>query len=109
MTHRREFARVFEAAVRSGDRFFTVLARDNRCCEPRLGLAISRKAARKAVQRNRLKRLVRESFRGHQHELPDVDCVVMARSAAAASDNRELDASLDRHWRRLGELCRDVG
>lgn len=68
----------------------------------RLGLAISKKQARRAVDRNRLKRLVRDSFRRHREALPDVDIVVMARRDAVDVDNRKLQESLSRHFARIG-------
>ena len=83
----------------------TVLARKNDLDYPRLGLAVARKAAGKAVRRNRLKRVIRESFRCRQHQLPAVDCIVMARPAAAGAGNRELAESLERHWQRIIEQC----
>jgi ribonuclease P protein component len=54
---------VFRQGQRSADRFFTVLYRPNALDMPRLGFAISRKKVRHATDRNRLKRVVRESFR----------------------------------------------
>ena len=96
---------MFESATRSADGMLTVLARKNDLDYARLGLAIARKAAGTAAQRNRLKRLIRESFRRRQHELPTVDCIVMAKPNATGSGNRELMASLERHWRRIIEQC----
>jgi ribonuclease P protein component len=69
--------------------------------EARLGLAIAKKQVRRAVDRNRIKRVVRESFRHHQQELASMDCVVMARRDTSAAANEELLASLQQHWRRL--------
>jgi ribonuclease P protein component len=96
-----DFKRVFSRAERSSDRYFTVLMRLNDAGEARLGLAIAKKQVRRAVDRNRIKRVVRESFRHHQQELASMDCVVMARRDTSAAANEELLASLQQHWRRL--------
>jgi len=101
----RAFAGVFARPVKSSDSNFIVLARANDLTYARLGLAISRKVAKSAVARNRLKRIVRESFRRHQHQLDGLDCVVMGRTGLAAQDNAALFASLQRHWRRIGRPC----
>lgn len=91
---------MFEQAARSRDRLFTVLYRDNDAGTARLGLAISRKHCRKAVDRNRIKRVVRESFRHHGSELAGLDVVVLNQPAAAAAPNPALFASLEQHWQR---------
>jgi len=78
---------------------FTVLSRENRNKGARLGLAISKKNCRLAVQRNRLKRVVRESFRSHKETLTGLDFVVMCEAAASRADNKLLFASLAGHWR----------
>jgi len=62
---------VFGNAKRFGNKSLTVLARQNDLGHPRLGLAISKKSAKRAVDRNRIKRVFRESFRLHQHTLPN--------------------------------------
>lgn len=69
----------------------------------RLGLAIAKKQVRHAVQRNRLKRLVREAFRQGSAKIGTFDLVVMARRAAAGADNRRLTQSLCRHFDRIGQ------
>lgn len=105
LTGRNAFAHVFAQPVKSSDRYFTVLARPNALGYPRLGLAISRKVAKSAVARNRLKRIARESFRHHQTWLGSLDCVVMGRVGLMEPDNAVLFASLQRHWRRLAQSC----
>lgn len=105
MTQKHEFARVFDAGKRSSDRCFTVLGCANGLEHARLGLAISVKAARRATQRNRLKRLAREAFRHHRHELGGLDVVVLARPGAARLDNQDLRNSLDRHYAQLPARC----
>lgn len=102
LTRSAEFSRVFAEPRRSSDRFFTVLARDNGGSGARLGLAISRRAAKLAVDRNRLKRLAREAFRART-DLPSLDFVVMASPRAPKAPSSELRASLDKHFTRLRE------
>lgn len=67
--------------------------------QARLGLAIAKKQIPRAVDRNRIKRVIRESFRLHQ--LQDHDFVVLARRDTASATNRQLSRSLARHWERL--------
>lgn len=75
-----------------------MLFRSNGTGHRRLGFAISRQKVRLAVNRNRLRRLVRESFRRHRETLPPVDLVILARDAAAAAANADLKVSIERHW-----------
>lgn len=101
-----EFQRIFRAAdCKSVDNILTVLACRNDVVHPRLGLAITKRVMRKAVDRNRIKRLVRESFRQHQAELGALDVIVLGRDGAATSSNEVLLRSLDMHWQRLAIRC----
>ena len=77
---------------------FTVLYRSNGSDGPRLGLAIGKKNCRLSTGRNRLKRIVRESFRQHREVLGGVDIVVMNQAAAAGAKNEVLFDSLETHW-----------
>lgn len=70
----------------------------------RMGMAVSRRVSKRAVERNRIKRQVRESFRRMRARLPALDLLVIARSEAAAADNAILRAELDRLWPRLRSL-----
>lgn len=60
---------------------------------------------RTAVGRNRIRRLVRESFRRVTGELPGIDIVVMVKEPAAVATNAQLVASLATHWNRLGKAA----
>jgi ribonuclease P protein component len=105
LTTPADFRRVFADSKRAGDKFCTLLARPSGLPQARLGLAIAKRRVRRGVDRNRIKRLVRESFRHHQQEIAGLDVVVMARDAAADADARSLRASLDRQWQRLAKRC----
>ena len=99
-----EFKSVFQQPLRSGDDCFRILARANGIQHHRLGMAVSKKACPLAVGRNRIKRLVRESFRtrilgsGQQESL---DFVVLPNPFAAKQTNKVLGQSLSSHWQRL--------
>lgn len=97
------FSRVFKKATRSRDKWFTVLCRENDKDIARLGLAISKKNCRKAHSRNRIKRVVRESFRQHQAMLAGLDVVVINQPLAATAANRQLFDSMAAHWRRCAQ------
>ena len=98
------FSRVFKKATRSGDKWFTVLCRTNDRGIARLGLAISKKHCGKAHARNRIKRIVRESFRQHQAMLAGLDVVVINQKPAAEASNRQLFDSIAGHWQRCEQV-----
>jgi ribonuclease P protein component len=91
---------VFKKATRSRDKFFTVLCRDSLEGGARLGMAISKKHCRKATARNRIKRVIRESFRHHQAELQGLDIVVINQPAAALAKGGAMSESLGMHWQK---------
>jgi ribonuclease P protein component len=99
-----DFAALRQASGRLGGRCFSVRWRPNGLDHARLGLAISKRVSKRAVERNRIKRLVRESFRRARLGLPPIDLVVMARETAAGVPGTDLLAELDTLWRRLPPL-----
>jgi len=100
-----DFRRVLTTGRRRGDHLLTIIAVPGEGQGARLGLAVSRKVSKSAVGRNRIKRVAREYFRQRREHLPAVDIVVMARPAAAQADNRQLVASLERHFDRIQRQC----
>ncbi|WP_440224911.1 ribonuclease P protein component [Dokdonella sp. MW10] len=75
----------------------------------RLGQAVSRRVSKRAVDRNRIKRLVRDSYRHVREELPCVDILLIARQSAKQQDSASLRADLARLWQRLAALKGDSG
>jgi ribonuclease P protein component len=65
-----------------------------------LGLAVSKKCAKRAVDRNRIKRVTRDWFR--HAGLQGVDIVVTGKRGVADLSKPELRDSLKRLQRRLG-------
>lgn len=105
LTTPADFRHVFAQPEVSRDAWFRILSRANGMAHSRLGLAVSRKACRSAAGRNRLKRLIRESFRVHQVELAangGRDIVVLPNAQAASICNAKLNGSLQAHWKKIG-------
>lgn len=94
------FTFVFQQPQRAGTPQITILGRLNQLGHPRIGLTVAKKHVKRAHERNRIKRLTRESFRLRQHELPAMDFVVVAKKGIADLDNRALTEALDKLWRR---------
>jgi ribonuclease P protein component len=69
-----------------------------------LGLAVSRKVSKRATERNRIKRVIRESFRAEREELPALDVLVIARTSTSGTPNPALHVELGRAWQILKAL-----
>jgi ribonuclease P protein component len=94
-----EFERVYRQGRSTANRHLVLYAFPNdSTARPRLGLSVSRKVGG-AVERNRVKRLLREAFARTEPDLrPGQDVVLVARPAARELAEREglegVDASL---------------
>ena len=100
-----EFDQLYAGGKRLGNSHFGMTLQPNSLGQPRLGLAVAAKPFGGSVPRNRLRRLIRESFRLHQHELPGVDLVVSARPRARQASPAELRASLAGLWDKVKVQC----
>lgn len=80
---------------------FLLLAAPGSREETRLGFVISKKHVRLAVQRNRFKRLFRESFRLQQQALPPVDIIVLAIKGARHTQPEDVCSALNPAWKQL--------
>ncbi len=105
LRRKSDFDAAYAGGRKFGNGFFGVTAFWNDKGWPRLGLAVSVRTAGGGVERNRIRRIIRESFRLHQHELPGVDLIVSARSRAKDAPPSELHASLVALWKKVKEQC----
>ncbi|HEX5489175.1 MAG TPA: ribonuclease P protein component [Rhodanobacteraceae bacterium] len=99
-----EFAALRNASGRVRTRHFLLRCTASPHGHARLGLAVSRKVSKRAVARNRIKRIIRESFRLQRAALPALDVLVIARPSAAEAGNPSLHADLADAWRKLETL-----
>ena len=100
------FKAVLKDRCSSKDQLFVVYAKENGLTRGRLGITVSKKTSPKAVRRNLIKRLVRESFRYHAPDVTGLDVVAIARHPSARAANKDICQSLDRHWHRVNSQCR---
>jgi ribonuclease P protein component len=105
LRRKSDFEAAYARGRRLGNGFFAVTANANCVGGPRLGLAVAARLAGGSVERNRIRRIIRESFRLHQHEIPAVDLVVSARARARDASGAELRASLAALWKKVTEQC----
>jgi len=98
-----DFAALKQHGKRFTTRHFVIEHRPN-AAAARLGMAVSRRVSKKAVERNRIRRQIREQFRLHQPSLPLADVLVIARPSAAGRANADLRLDLDLVWHKLAAL-----
>lgn len=103
-----QFQAVFEQPFRASTPQLTLLSRQNNVEKPRLGLTVAKKHLKRAHDRNRIKRVVRESFRLKQHALPDHDFVFVAKAGIGKLSNAELFEVLDKLWQRHIRLAQQA-
>ncbi|MHB1942693.1 MAG: ribonuclease P protein component [Acidiferrobacteraceae bacterium] len=99
-----QFAATLRSRLRHRDSWFATSA-IRQGGAARLGITVSRKVSKRAVDRNRIKRQVRESFRLNWRRIDGFDVVVTAQPAAAQAEGPALRRSLEQHWDRLHQRC----
>ena len=91
LTARRQFLQVYDAGRQIPSRSFTLFALPNGLEHCRLGVTVTRRVGG-AVQRNRIKRMLREVFRRHRERLvPALDLVINARQGIETRTRAELE------------------
>lgn len=91
---------MFADSQRARTDYVLVMARPNRVGFPRLGMIIAKRVLVRAVDRNRVKRCVRESFRLILPELPACDFVVRLLNKPVPGDEAR---DLMRTFKRAGQ------
>ena len=93
ITKARDYAHIFQQGVHSQGKFWKLIASASVQANPRLGLAISKKICKRAVDRNLFKRIARETFRQNQDNFDLLDFVVMIKKMPNI-DNQALTSDL---------------
>lgn len=97
-----EFKAVFgHATFKVSCPYLVIFAQANGRDCGRVGLVIGKKHVPTAVQRNRIKRVLRNTFRLNQKLLHGLDIVILARSGLGSIDNVQLADRVQRLWQDL--------
>ncbi|MBE8167532.1 MAG: ribonuclease P protein component [Shewanella sp.] len=96
-----QFKTVFSNPIKASSAEITLLAVQNQFDHPRVGLTVAKRFVKHAHDRNRIKRIIRDSFRLKQHDLPPVDIVVLVRHGVVDMDNAALHKLVEKLWRKL--------
>ena len=96
-----EIQQIFRLRRRITGIFFSIQSRLNNFNYPRLAIIVSKKNIRLAVQRNRIKRYIREYFRLHQTAVAGIDMIVVVDKKAGVATSKELDQCLENLFSEL--------
>ena len=97
-----DFKSVFDGAQHKVScRYILMLAIKQQTPQTRLGMVVAKKNVSKSVERNRIKRLIRESFRHARLQLPGLDIVVLIRKGLDNLPNFVISSKIDALWKDL--------
>jgi ribonuclease P protein component len=106
--HNEHIRQVCRKGKKLGSAFAAVFFYPNDVAHPRLGVSIGKKQVAKAVSRNQIKRITRESFRLNQHMLPAMDIVLIFYKPVLTQDKKQLRSFIDQQWQRLKVSSKNV-
>jgi ribonuclease P protein component len=91
ITKTDDFSSVFSLRKRISGRYLVIHYRAGQSAGARLGLVVSRKIAKRSVDRNYMKRVLRELFRRRRSRISPMDLVVRVTKAYGYVDFAEVE------------------
>jgi len=101
---KQDFNLTFSKGKKLHNRYFSWVIAKNELNYPRLGIIIAKRNVKLAVQRNRIKRLIRESFRQEKENLSNLDIVVIGKKGVNSLPNAEISNLLSHQWKKIETL-----
>ena len=101
-----QFQTVYKSKQWGGSKHFTfnVLAQDglaDNLAHGVIGPTVSKKVSKRAVDRNRIKRQIREYYRLRQYEINNAHLVITAKPSCKNANDKERYESLDELWEKI--------
>ena len=102
LAEKLNFDRVFSSSSVSEDKFFAVFYMLNKAPRNRIGVSTAKRIVNKATKRNKLKRLIKNSFLSDLKCKRSVDVIVRVKhQASRVADDKILLQSLTNHWQKI--------
>lgn len=101
LTKTDDFSSVFNFRRRISGEYLAVHYRPNALGTPRLGLVVGKKTARRAVDRNFMRRVLREMFRHEQQGMTGWDLVIRVQKPFSREDRTAIRAEFQQLLQKL--------
>ena len=101
MTNKLNFNHVLSSNTRSEDELFSVFFVKNKTNRCRLGVSLPKKTIAKAATRNKIKRIIKNSFNVFFQTTKGIDVVVRAKREPQTNTSDKILQSLDQHWKTV--------
>ena len=98
-----DFSSVFNFRKRIATQYLALHYQPNTYQRPRLGLVVGKKVAKLSVNRNYMRRVLREFFRLQQHEICHVDLIVRVQKKFSKNDFTKIKKEFDGLIRKLNQ------
>ena len=96
-----DFSSVFNFRKRIASHYLVIRFKPNELACPRLGLIVTKKTAKLAVDRNYMRRVLRELFRLNQHNIAALDLVIQIQTTFKKPNFLQLKNEFDGLLRKL--------
>ena len=97
----REYREIYNSSQRGGSAHFNYHILVYRQQRSRIGITVSKKVSKNAVDRNRIKRQVKEFYRLHQDQLTVGAVVITAKPSCGRANDIDRYASLEHLWQKV--------
>ena len=102
LAEKLNFDRVLSSSTVSEDKFFAIFYAPNKAPRSRVGVSTAKRIVNKATKRNKLKRLIKNSFSSDLKCEMGFDVVVRVKhQASRVADDKILIESLTSHWQKI--------
>lgn len=102
----KDYDQVFKDPFRVSNASVTILSIKNDLNKSRIGIIVPKKNIKKATIRNRIKRIIRESYRCNRINIPNIDMVVIVKKDANNLENRQLFVILEKLWKKISHYSK---